>query len=147
MRDWVIILAVVLAAVVAARASKEATLEQLIARAEAARPEDRPPLYAEIAERQLKAADQLYTDGQVEAARAAVNDVVIYSDKATTSATETGKKLKQTEIAVRKMAARLRDIQRSLAFEDQAPVKTAVERLENLRTTLLSRMFGGKNKK
>lgn len=147
MRNRVIIFAVLLATSLAAFASKEESLQQLIARAEAARLEDRPPLYAEIAERQLKSADQLYAAGKVEDATAAVNGVVIYCDKATNAATKSGKKLKNTEIAVRKMAAKLRDIRRSLAFEDQGPVKAAADRLESMRTELLSRMFGGKDKK
>jgi hypothetical protein len=40
------------------------------------------------------------------------------------------------------MAAKLRDIKRSLNFDDQAPVQAAADRLENLRTDLLSHMFG-----
>jgi hypothetical protein len=146
MRNWVLAFAILIAASPAS-AFKEETVQQLIDRAEAARLEDRPPLYAEIAERQLKSADQLYTAGKVDDASAAVNDVVTYCDKATHAATKSGKKLKNTEIAVRKMAAKLRDIRRSLAFEDQGPVKAAADRLESMRTELLSRMFGGKEKK
>jgi hypothetical protein len=133
---------VVTVAMLLATAAKEESLPQLIARADSARPEDRPQLYTEIAERQLHSADQLYTDGKVDEAQAAVTDVVNYSQKATDAATQTGKKLKNTEIAVRKMAEKLRDIKRSLAFEDQAPVQTAIDRLETQRTSLLDRMFG-----
>ena len=122
--------------------AKDESLPQLIAHAEAARPEERPQLYMEIAERQLHNADQLYTDGKIDEARSAVTDVVNYSQKATDAASQTGKKLKNTEIAVRKMAEKLRDIKRSLAFEDQAPVQAAIERLETMRTNLLDRMFG-----
>jgi len=137
-----ITIAVLLAASFAAFAYKQETLQELIARAEAARAEDRPGLYIEIAERQLKSADELYTAGKVDDARAAVNDVVTYSEKAHDAAIQSGKKLKSMEIAFRKMAARLRDIKRSLNFEDQAPVQAAADRLENLRTDLLSHMFG-----
>lgn len=147
MRKVSIILVVVLAAAIAAVGSNEETLAELIARADAARPEDRPALYIEIAQRQLKAADQLYTDGNAEEASAAIHDVVTYNDKATSSAIATHKKLKQTEIAVRKMAARLRDLRRGLAFEDQAPVKEAADKLEDMRTLLLNGMFGTKKKK
>lgn len=131
-----------LATSLSAVAEKEESLQQLIARAESSRLEDRPALYLEIGARQLKAADQLYTAGKVDDARAAVNDVVTYSQKAHDAAIQSGKKLKNTEIAVRKMAARLRDIKRTLNFEDQAPVQAAAERLEQMRTDLLSRMFG-----
>jgi len=123
-------------------AAKDESLAQLINRAENASISDQPPLYAEVAERQLHNADDLYNQGKVDQAQAAVKDVVTYCDKATDAASKSGKKLKNTEIAVRKMAERLRDIKRSLAFEDQAAVQGAIEHLEDLRTVLLNRMFG-----
>jgi hypothetical protein len=147
MRNWVLILAVLLAASVAAFARKEESVAELKARAESARPEDQPSLYTELARRQIESANQLYEAGKVDDARAAVNDVVTYSDKAREAATRTGKKLKQTEIGVRKMAARLRDIKRTLAFEDQAAVQDAIDQLERMRTELLARMFGKKDEK
>jgi len=98
-------------------------------------------LYVEIAERQLKSADELYTTGKVDDARAAVQDVVTYSEKAHDAAIQSGKKVKNTEIGFRKMAVKLRDIKRSLNFDDQAPVEAAADRLEALRTDLLSHMF------
>jgi len=142
MRFQIAMTAVLLASSFAAFASKPETLQDLIARAESARVDDRPGLYIEIAERQLKSADEFYTAGKVDDARTAVNDVVTYSEKAHDAATQSGKKLKNVEIAFRKMAGRLRDIKRGLNFEDQPPVQAAADRLENLRTDLLSRMFG-----
>ena len=143
----IIILAVFVANSLVAFAHKEETLAELIARAESSKLEDRPHLYTEIARRQIKAADELYAAGKPEEARAAVRDVVEYSDKASDAATHSGKKLKDTEIAVRKMVARLRDIKRTLAFEDQAPIEEAVDHLEQVRTQLLSQMFGKKENK
>ncbi len=125
-----------------ALAYKTETLQELMARAESARVEDRPALCVEIAERQLKSADELYTAGKIDDARTAMQDVVTYSEKAHDAAIQSGKKVKNTEIAFRKMAAKLRDIKRSLNFDDQAPVQAAADRLESLRTDLLSHMFG-----
>jgi hypothetical protein len=142
MRLPITIAAVLLATSFLSFSYKTETLQDLIARADAARIEDRPALYAEIAGRQLKSADELFTAGKVEDAQAAVKDVVAYSKKAHDAAIESGKKLKNTEIDFRKMAAKLRDIKRSLNFDDQAPVQTAADQLENLRTDLLSHMFG-----
>jgi polyhydroxyalkanoate synthesis regulator phasin len=99
-------------------------------------------LCVEIAERQLKSVDELYTAGKVDDARTALKDVVTYSEKAHDAAMQSGKKVKNTEIAFRKMATKLRDIKRSLNFDDQAPVQAAADRLEALRTDLLSHMFG-----
>jgi polyhydroxyalkanoate synthesis regulator phasin len=142
MRAQVTILAILFTTSLLASGNKTETLQELIARAESARVEDRPALYVEIAERELKSANELYTAGKVDEARTAVQDVVTYSEKAHDAAIESGKRVKNTEIEFRKMAAKLRDIKRSLNFEDQAPVQAAAERLETLRTDLLSHMFG-----
>ena len=147
MRLRITILAMLLASSLVVFAHKEETLAELITRAESSKLEDRPHLYTEIARRQVKAADELYSAGKPEEARTAVHDVVEYSDKASDAATSSGKKLKDTEIAVRKMVARLRDIKRTVAFEDQAPIQEAVDHLEQVRTQLLSQMFGKKDNK
>jgi hypothetical protein len=136
------ITAILLATALSVFASKPESLQDLIARADAAKVDDRPALYVEIAERQLKTADDSFTTGKVENAQAAVKDVVTYSEKAHDAAIQSGKKLKNTEIDFRKMAAKLRDIKRTLNFDDQAPVEAAADRLESLRTDLLSHMFG-----
>lgn len=136
----VLLLAVVLGSMIVA-AAREETLAELKARAESARPEDRAPLCIQIAHLQLRNADKLYNEGNVEQARAAVDDIVTYSEKASDSATQSRKHLKNVEIAVRKMADKLRDIRRTLNLEDQPPVDAAVKRLEDIRTTLLDAMF------
>jgi len=125
--------------------AKETSLEDMIARAETAPPGDRPALYVEIAEHELKSADEAYTAGKADQGQAAVKNVVTYSEKAHDAALQSGKRLKGTEIALRKMAAKLQDIKRTLSFEDQPPLQSAAERLENLRTDLLGKTFG-KNK-
>jgi len=127
-------------------AAKDETVEELKARLETARAEDRPELCMQIARRQLRDADTLYKDGSVAQAAAAVDDVVTYSEKARDAATQTKKHLKNVEIDVRKMAEKLRDIKRTLAFEDQLPVERAIRRLEDVRTALLQEMFA-KDKK
>ena len=146
MRIWRII-ALVLVVGLTAFARKEETLEQLKARVDSAAPEQRVGLCLEIAERQVVAADKLYTDGKSDEARAAVGEVVTYSEKARDASTQTGKKLKNAEISVRKMVSKLRDIKRTLNFEDQPPVQEAIDQLERVRSDLLARMFGnGKDK-
>jgi len=127
-------------------ASKEVTIEELKARAASASVDDRPSLCVEIAQRQLEAASKLYTENEDDKAKAAVDDVASYSEQARDACTRSHKRLKQTEIAVRKMAHRLRDIKRTVSFEDQAPLDAAIDRLEHVRTDLLTAMFGSKAK-
>ena len=121
--------------------ANDETLEQLKSRVQNAPPQDRPRPCIRIAERQLRNADKLYKAGDVEHARAAVDEIVTYSEQARDSAVETNKHLKHVEITVRKIAERLRDIKRILAIEDQPPIDQAVQRLEEVRTSLLQRMF------
>ncbi len=128
-------------------AASEETADALKSRLPNASPEDRAEISIRIAELQLLAADKLYTEGHVAEARAAVDDIVAYSEKASDAAIESKKHMKNVEISMRKMAAKLRDIQRTLAFEDQPPVDQAAHRLEDIRTTLLKEMFSDKKDK
>jgi hypothetical protein len=144
-RAIILIFAVGVSTLVGADADQ--SVEELAKRAEAVRLEERPSLYVQIARKRLGDADKLYSSGNNEAARAAVADVADYSDKASDAATRTGKKLKDTEIAMRKMAEKLRDIKRSVTFEEQAPIQKTIDRLEKMRDELLSRMFGKKGEK
>lgn len=136
------ILAICLALTAISYASKEPSLEELIARANAAPPKEQAGLYIEIAERELKAADELYVAGKVEEAQKSVANVVTYSEKAHDAAIQTGKKLKSVEMSVRKMSHKLNDVKRTLNFEDQPPVAEASNQLERLADDLLTTMFG-----
>jgi hypothetical protein len=122
-------------------AARDETLDELKSRVQNAPTQDRPRLCIRIAELQLRNADKLYKAGDVEHARAAVDEIITYSEQGRDSAVETNKHLKHVEITVRKIAERLRDIKRILAIEDQPPVDQAVQRLEEVRTSLLQRMF------
>jgi len=142
MRSRAPIVVFVLAVSCGAAGLDEAPLVELHKRAESAPVGERPALYIDIAERQLRAADDLYSAGEVEDARAAVKDVVACAEKAHDTAVQSGKRLKPTEIALRKMSMKLRDIKRTLNYDDQPPVQTAAERLRSLADDLLSHMFG-----
>lgn len=120
-------------------------LSRLIQRAQSAPVDQQAHLCAEIARRELKSADELYTADKVDEARTAVAQLIAYSDKASEAAIQSGKHLKDTEIAMRKMADKLRDIKLRLTIDDQAPVQAAADHLETLRTSLLKHMFKGKN--
>ena len=130
-----------------ALARKEESIEQLKARVDAASPDEKVKVSLEIAERQVEAADKAFTDGNVDAAHAAVEDVAIYAEKARDAAIASGRRVKDAEIAARKMARRLDDIKRTVSFEDQPAIEKSVKRLDDVRTDLLSHMFGKDKKK
>jgi hypothetical protein len=117
------------------------SVQEMESRADAAPLGDRPPLYIDAAQQQLSTAIDGYKTGKSDAAHAAVDDVVRLAEKARDSAIQSGKKLKNTEISVRKMADKLHDLQRTLDYADQAPVQAAAQKLETMRNDLLSYMF------
>jgi hypothetical protein len=146
MRRLTISIFLIVFTLVVRAAAKDETVDELKARFESARLEDRAELGIRIAQHQLRNADKLYGEGNIDQGRAAVDDIVTYSEKARDAAAQTKKRLKNTEIDARKMAEKLRDIKRTLAFEDQPPVEQAIRRLEDVRTALLKEMFAKDNK-
>jgi hypothetical protein len=135
-----------LVALAATGVARDESVADLKARLETARPEDRPELCARIAHLQVRTADKLYTEGHVDEARSAVEDVANYFEKGRDAAIASKSHLKNVEIDARKASEKLRDIKRTLAFEDQAPLEQAIQRVEAVRTGLLKEMFAGKKK-
>ncbi len=148
MRKLVVtILLILLAAAGASFGKSDETTEELIARADAARPDQQPDLYMEVAQRAQKSAADAYKVDKVEDFRAALQQIVKYSDKARSAALQSGKHVKNTEIKIREIAIRLRDLKLNVDVDDQPPVQAAVDQLESFRTELLHAMFGTKSDK
>jgi hypothetical protein len=124
----------------------EPTVDELKARISSATVHDKPHLCVQVAQLRLDEADKQYAAGDLEKAQAALTDVVAYSELARDYSIQAHKYQKQSEIAVRRMTHRLMDILHTLAQQDQAGVKNAVDRLNRVRDDLLSSMFtkGGK---
>jgi len=120
------------------------TLPELKARADAAHGSERAALSIEYAHKELEEANNLYTQGDVEKAEAAIREVLTYSSQAAAAASSSGKRLKQTEIELRKIQHRMHDIGASLNIDDRPPVEKGVQEIEQLRANLLARMFGDK---
>ena len=74
-------------------------------------------------------------------AQAALADVVNYGVKAAQISGATGKRMKQTEIAMRKISARLEAIRKTLDVDDRPMLAEAVQKLDAARSELLNRMF------
>jgi hypothetical protein len=120
------------------------TTPDLKARADAAHGGERAALSMEYAHRELEEANNFYNQGDVEKAEAAVQEVLTYAQQAATAAATSGKRLKQTEIDLRKLQHRLHDIGQSLNIDDRPPVEKGVQQLEQIRADLLAKMFGEK---
>src|SRR5689334_7984473 len=99
--------------------AKDEALQAIIQHADSAQLKDQPGLYMKIAQHQLKEADKQFTAGNSEAAHEAVKNIVQYAQKSADTSAQSGKRLKDTEIDLRKIADKLRDINHTLTFEDQ----------------------------
>jgi len=120
------------------------TPNDLKARADGAQGSDRITLSLDYAHHELEHANTLYTEGDVEKAEAAMSEVMIYSKRAAEASISTSKRLKQTEIDLRKLQHRMHDVGQSLNIDDRPPVEKAVQEMEQLRAGLLAKMFGEK---
>ena len=94
MRRLTISVFLIVFTLVVCAAAKDETIDELKASFESARPEDRTELAIRIAQHQLRNADKLYGEGNIEQGRAAVDDIVTYSEKARDAATQSKKHLK-----------------------------------------------------
>jgi hypothetical protein len=123
---------------------KEDSLEQLIAKADAASAGEQADLCMEVAERELKLTVNSYKASKPDDARASLQQIVKYSDKARTAAVQSGKKMKHTEIKIRRISERLRDLKFNVEADDQPGIQGAIDKLEDFRTEILKNMFGSK---
>ena len=122
--------------------AKNQSLPELKAKADAAHGGEQAKLCLQYSEAELEFANQLYTKGDVEQAQAAVANVMDCAHKGAEAARSSGKRLKQTEIELRKLQKRMKDIADSLDVDDRPPVLNDVKEIEQLRTGLLEAMFG-----
>lgn len=136
-----VVIAVLVAGFTASSSAADATIEELKARVTSTEIGSRPRLCLQIAERQLEAANKLFASTQSDEAKAALTDVVTYSELARDYAIQSRKHLKQTEIAVRGMTRKLNDLKHTVTHDDQAAIQDAIDRLQRVRDDLLQAMF------
>ncbi len=124
-----------------AQAQAPSRLEELKHRAEHEKEQKRGPAYVDIARELVENANNAYGDGNQNKAEEAIKESLTYAYQAVASAKERGKKIKETEINLRKLSNRVEEIRHSVALDDQPPLEAAHRKLEQLRTELLDRMF------
>jgi hypothetical protein len=96
----------------------------------------------EIAQREFRSATDAYQASKVDDFGAAMGQIVKYSDSARAAALHSGKHVKNTEIKIREIVIRLRDLKLNVDVDDEPPVQATIDRLEGFRTELLHAMFG-----
>lgn len=128
-------------------AGEQKTLDQLKAEAEHAG-NDQPKLLAEVAERMIPVADKQFTDGESIKGHATVDEILQYATRAHDLAIKTRKKMKETEIHLRRCRHALENMRRTLAAEDRPAVEAVEKKLEQFAEDVLEAMFAppGKSK-
>ncbi|HWW15832.1 MAG TPA: hypothetical protein VN310_14315 [Candidatus Dormibacteraeota bacterium] len=137
----------VLATASAMRAGEDPTIEELKVRVADAKIVDRPPLCLQISERQVGSAGRFYIAGDSEQMKAALTDVVAFSELARDYAIQSHKHEKQSEIAIRKMIRKLADLKHAVGHEEQEQVQNTIDGLQRVRDDLLIAMFPKVGKK
>ena len=138
--------ALLLLAPLACLALADDALEEMKAKAAAAPAGQQAVLYAQVAREEVELANQQFIEGNVEQGQAAVREAVAYAEKAGAAARNSRKKLKQTEMAIGKIARRLGDIGKTLALDDRPAVEQAVKKLQHIQDQLLDAMFNERKK-
>jgi predicted HTH domain antitoxin len=138
------ILFIVFSASLFSLARQEDTVPQLMAKADAASAGQQADLCMEVAEREVKVAVEAFKANKIDEGRDSLQQIVKYADKGHSAAMQSGKRLKHTEIKLRQIALRLRDLKSNLEVDDQPLAQATVDKLENFRTEILKSMFGSK---
>jgi hypothetical protein len=124
-----------------AMTTKDVAIDELKARLTSAQIGDRPRLCLQIAERQVDAANKSFAGDESDKAKAALTDVMAFSELARDYAIQSHKYLKQTEIAIRTMARKLNDLKHTVAHDDQPAIQDVIDHLQRVRDDLLLAMF------
>jgi predicted HTH domain antitoxin len=138
------ILFIVFSASLFSLARQEDTVPQLMAKADAASAGQQADLCMEVAEREVKVAVEAFKANKIDEGRDSLQQIVKYADKGHSAAMQSGKRLKHTEIKLRQVALRLRDLKSNLEVDDQPLAQATVDKLEDFRTEILKSMFGSK---
>jgi len=125
----------------AAAAGQSDKLSGLKTRAQAAPPADQARLFIDIARMQFEAAKTAYDSGKAPQAQAALTELSTAADRASQAAIQTRKRLKNTEIDIRKLTEHLKNLKPTVSVDDRVPVQQAIDHLEKLRTELMTQMF------
>lgn len=120
---------------------EEKTLDQLKAEAERADSGQQAKLCAEVAERLVSVADKQFSDGESVKAHATVQEILQYATRARDLAIKTRKKMKDTEIHLRRCRHALENMRRTLAAEDRPLVEAVEKQLEQFGEDVLEAMF------
>src|SRR5437762_6599636 len=119
-------LALVLAGLALAQTPPD-RLAHLKAKAATANPADQEKLFLEIAHAEFDAANAAFAAGNAQQAQGALADLEDYAQRAALLAVVHRKRMKNTEIELRKISDRLKNLKPTLNVEDRLPVQKTID--------------------
>jgi hypothetical protein len=122
-------------------AGEKPSVEELQRKIESAHGGKKAELLVQLARDQVEMADALYHDGNTDKAFNMLKEAGSNADQATSVSLDSGKRLKDTEIDLRKLSERTQAIRQEANFEDRKPFDTCIQGIEQDRSKLLDRMF------
>jgi hypothetical protein len=122
-------------------AGQKLSVEELQRKIESAHGGKKAELLLQLSHDQVEQADNLYHDGDADKAFGLLKEAGSNADQATSISLESGKRLKDTEIDLRKLSERVQAIRQEASFEDRKPFDISIQNLEQNRSKLLDRMF------
>jgi hypothetical protein len=121
------------------------TVEQLKAEADRAG-SNQAKASAEVAEQLVPMADKQFSEGQSVIGHQTVDEILKYATQARNLAVKNRKKMKETEIHLRRCRYALENMRRTLAAEDRPAVEAVEKKLEQFGEDILEAMFSSPKK-
>jgi phosphomevalonate kinase len=125
----------------ASDANNQTALATLQTRAEQAEPRDRCYLYAEIVSRMTDIAGQQLNSGDSALASETLKQVQQYAEKMQSDIGDDSKKLKDSEMLVRRTAFRLHELLHAASYEDRPALESTLNQLDKIGAQLMMRVF------
>jgi hypothetical protein len=122
-------------------AGQKLSVEELQRKIQSAQGGKKAELLLQLSHDQVEQVSKLYHDGDADKAFGLLKEAGSNADQATSISLESGKRLKDTEIELRKLSERVQAIRQEASFEDRNPFDVSIQNLEQNRSKLLDRMF------
>lgn len=121
-------------------------LQGLMQRADKRDPADRGEAYARLADFYAQSAGSSFKADDQEKARTDLAQMLDFARKAYVSAESKRKHMKETELKLREVSARLDRLTRTVGFQERERVIAAHKELDAIRDKLLEALFAPKKK-
>jgi hypothetical protein len=122
-------------------ADSPAALVALQAKADQAQPRDRCFLYAKLVSHMTDLAGQQFNSGESGRASDTLKLVQQYAEKIHIGVADNSKKLKDTELLMRRTSFRLKEILNEAPLEDRQALEATLKQLNQVQAQLMTQVF------